>query len=168
MRLGRLLPAVAAGLLAWAPVLRAAPAPAPEPEPPEPTRCSLQVLEHRSGLELLRLALPSGQAPQLRLAFTHSVLGTPVQDAYTWRNGHWLLTEEQFEGEGYGLPHLAAEGETLQRWGAGWRLLLNRPVTPLVVRSLPALQMRLLLPDGRQWLLGALSAQAIELTTTHC
>ncbi len=34
---------------------------------------------------------------------------------------------------------MAAAGETLQRFGAGWRLLLNRTVSPLVVRPLPAL-----------------------------
>ena len=130
--------------------------------------CTLHVHEHRSGLEVLRLPLPTSTAPQLQLAFTHSVLGTPVLDHYTWRAGAWQLTEEQFEGEGYGLPHMAAEGETLQRHGSGWRLLLNRTVAPLVVRPLPALQMRLLLPDGRQWLLGSFSTQALELTTTRC
>ncbi len=130
--------------------------------------CTLHVQEHRSGLELLRLPLPPGSVPQLQLAFTHSVLGTPVQDHYTWNVGAWQLTEERFEGEGYGLPHMAAAGETLQRFGAGWRLLLNRTVAPLVVRPLPALQMQLLLPDGRQWLLGSLSRHAIELTTSQC
>ena len=130
--------------------------------------CTLHVHEHRSGLELLRLPLPPGAAPQLQLAFTHSVLGTPVQDFYTWSAGAWRLTEERFEGLGYGLPHTASAGETLQRFGAGSRLLLNRTVAPLVVRPLPALHMRLLLPDGRQWLLGSLSSQAIELTASQC
>jgi hypothetical protein len=130
--------------------------------------CTLHVREHRSGRELLRVPLPPGQEPRLQLGFTHSVLGTPVLDAYRWRAGAWHLTEEQFEGEGYGLPHAAAAGETLQRHGTGWRLLLDRAVVPLVVRPLPAQQMRLLLPDGRQWLLGALATQAVELTTSHC
>lgn len=130
--------------------------------------CTLQLLEHRSGVELLRVPLPARQAPRLQLGFTHSVLGTPVLDAYTWRAGAWHLTEEQFEGEGYGLPYAAAAGETLERHGTGWRLLLDRTVAPLVVRPLPAQQMRLLLPDGRQWLLGTLSTQAIELTTSPC
>ena len=135
-----------------------------EPQP----GCTLQLHEHRSGLELLRLPLPPGTAPQLQLAFTHSVLGTPVQDHYIWAAGAWHLVEEQFEGEGYGLPHMAAAGETLQRHGDGWRLLLNRTVAPLVVRPLPALQMRLLLPDGRQWLLGSLSTAALEVTLSDC
>jgi hypothetical protein len=143
----------------------------------EPTRgagdaaaCTLHLQEHRSGQTLLRvpLDLPAGQAPQVQLAFNHSVLGTPVLDSYRWKGGHWHLTEEQFEGAGYGLPHAAGPGETLQRHGDGWRLLLNRVVSPLVVRPLPAQQMRLLLPDGRQWLLGTLTAQAVHLTASHC
>ena len=130
--------------------------------------CTLLAHEHRSGLQLLHLLLPHGAAPQLQLAFTHSVLGTPVQDHYTWSAGAWQLTEERFEGDGYGLPHAAVVGETLQRFGAGSRLLLSRTVAPLVVRPLPELHMRLLLPDGRQWLLGSLSSQAIELTISQC
>ncbi len=130
--------------------------------------CTLQLQAHRSGQPLLRLPLPNHEPVQLQLAFTHSVLGTPVLDSYTWRNGAWHLTEEQFEGEGYGLPHAAGAGESLQRHGSGWRLLLNRSVAPLVVRPLPAQQMQLRLPDCRQWLLGAISTQAIELTLLDC
>jgi len=130
--------------------------------------CTLHLLEHRSGQELLRVPLQPEPPPRLQLGFTHSVLGTPVLDTYSWRAGGWHLTEEQFEGEGYGLPHAPAAGETLQRHGSGWRLLLDRAVVPLVVRPLPDLQMRLLLPDGRQWLLGTLTTLAVELTTTHC
>lgn len=132
--------------------------------------CTLQLHEHRTGQALLSvpLSLPAGQPLRVQLAFIHSVLGTPVLDSYRWTDGHWHLTEEQFEGAGYGLPHAAGAGETLQRHGDGWRLLLNREVSPLVVRPLPAQQMRLLLPDGRQWLLGALTAQAVHLTASNC
>jgi hypothetical protein len=127
--------------------------------------CQLSLLEHRTGRELLRTALP---LPQLRVAFTHSVLGTPVEDRYLWRAGAWRLVEERFDGEGYGLPHIAAQGERIERAGAGWRLLLDREVTPLVVRALPAQQMRLLLDDGRVWPLADLGAPSIEIRVEAC
>lgn len=127
--------------------------------------CELSLLEHRSGRELLRTALP---LPQLRVAFTHSVLGTPVEDRYLWRAGAWRLVEERFEGEGYGLPHIAAAGERLERTERGWRLLLDREVAPLVVRALPAQQMRVLLDDGRAWPLAELGAPSIEIRVEGC
>ncbi|MFO1266328.1 MAG: DUF1850 domain-containing protein [Rubrivivax sp.] len=136
--------------------------------------CELLVTEHRSGRELLRVpfaAAAPGDAPQLRLSFIHSVLGTPVHDRYRWEIGHggrWLLVEEQFEGEGYGLPYAAAAGETLERHGSGWRLLLARPVEPLVVRPLPTQRMRLTLADGRSWLLADLATQALLLRAAGC
>jgi hypothetical protein len=78
------------------------------------------------------------------------------------------LVEERFDGEGYGLPHIAAQGERIERAGAGWRLLLDREVTPLVVRALPAQQMRLLLDDGRVWPLADLGAPSIEIRVEAC
>ena len=39
--------------------------------------CELVLTEHRSGAELQRLPLDA-QAPEVRIAFEHSVLGTPV------------------------------------------------------------------------------------------
>jgi hypothetical protein len=127
--------------------------------------CELRLLDHRSGRELLRTASAS---TQLRVAFTHSVLGTPVEDRYLWRAGAWRLVEERFDGEGYGLPHAAAAGEQLVRDGRGWRLLLDREVAPLVVRSLPAQQMRVLLDDGRAWPLADLGAPSIEIRLEAC
>jgi hypothetical protein len=127
--------------------------------------CELSLLDHRSGRELLRTALP---VPQLRVAFTHSVLGTPVEDRYQWRAGAWRLVEEHFEGEGYGLPHVDAAGERLERSGRGWRLLLDREVSPLVVRALPAQQMRVLLDDGGVWPLADLGAPSIEIRLEAC
>ena len=115
--------------------------------------------------ELLRLDWPSRT---LRVAFVHSVLGTPVEDRYVWRDAGWRLVEERFEGQGYGLPHAAAEGERWMADGTSTRLLLNRTVMPLVIRPLPAQDMRVQLDDGRNWRLGHLSTQAIELQARGC
>ena len=127
--------------------------------------CELMLSEHRSGRELLRLPLDP-DAPGLRLAFEHSVLGTTVVDRYVMRPQAYLV-EESFEGEGYGLPHAAGLGEELLREGAGWRLTLDRLVQPLVVRPLPAQRMRLLLP-GAPLLLASLSQDAVELRALGC
>ena len=127
--------------------------------------CELVLSEHRSGAELTRLPLDAA-APQVRIAFEHSVLGTTVIDRYRFApQAH--LVEERFDGQGYGLAHAAGPGETLIRDEAGWRLMLDRLVDPLVVRPLPLQRMRLLLGE-REWLLGALSDQAIELQARGC
>jgi hypothetical protein len=127
--------------------------------------------EHRSGRALTRLPLNPAQ-PSADVAFTHSVLNTPVLDRYVWRHSTqgWRahLVEERFEGEGYGLPSTAGPGERLLRDGAGWRLLLNRVVEPLVVLPLPAQSMRVVLADGREVLLGQLSLKSIEMRAEHC
>jgi hypothetical protein len=127
--------------------------------------------EHRSGRALTRFPLNPAQ-PAADVAFTHSVLGTPVLDRYEWRHSPqgWRahLVEERFEGEGYGLPSAAAPGEQLLRDGSGWRLLLNRVVEPLVVLPLPAQRMRLVLPNGDEHLLGDLSRQSIEMRAENC
>ena len=90
--------------------------------------CELVLSEHRSQRELMRLPLDPAK-PRADVAFTHSVLGTPVLDRYVWRHSAqgWRahLVEERFEGEGYGLPSAAGPGERLLRHGAGWRLLLD-------------------------------------------
>ncbi|MCW5635979.1 MAG: DUF1850 domain-containing protein [Rubrivivax sp.] len=131
--------------------------------------CELVALEHRSGREVLRVPLAAAsEAPELRLGFVHSVLGTPVEDRYRWHRGAWLLVEERFEGQGYGLPHAAGPGERLERTPTGWRLQLARTVHPIVVRPLPAQRMRLALADGRTWLLGGLTTQAVELRAEGC
>lgn len=127
--------------------------------------CVLLLTEHRSGRPLLRLHLPEAR---LRIGFVHSVLGTPVEDHYLRRGGAWHLVEERFEGQGYGLPHTAGPGEQLLTEGHSTRLLLDRRVEPLVVRPLPAQRMRLLLGDGRQWLLGDLSQAAVQFSATGC
>jgi len=127
--------------------------------------CALVLLDHRSGTVLQRLPLDP-RTPELRIAFVHSVLGTPVIDRYRF-TPRARLVEERFEGEGYGLPHAAGPGETLTRDGAGWRLQLDRAVHPLVVRPLPQQRMRLLLPQ-REWLLGEISTRAIEFQAQDC
>jgi hypothetical protein len=127
--------------------------------------CELVLTEHRSGAELQRLPLDA-QAPEVRIAFEHSVLGTPVVDRYRF-TPRARLVEEQFDGQGYGLPHAAGPGESLQRSVSGWRLLTDRSVDPLVVRPLPQQRMRLL-AGGREWLLSAFSTQAIEFTARGC
>lgn len=133
--------------------------------------CELVLTEHRSGIPLTRLPLNS-TLPSADISFTHSVLGTPVLDRYVWQSSPqgWRahLIEERFEGEGYGLPTRAAEGEQLERYGAGSRLLLNRVVDPLVVLPMPAQSMRIVLPDQREFLLGKLSLKSIELRAENC
>jgi hypothetical protein len=129
--------------------------------------CELVLSEHRSERPLARLALDHHR-PAARIAFTHSVLGTPVVDHYEWRRdaGRWRahLVQEYFEGDGYGLPHAAAPGETLERAGAGWRLHMD----PLVVLPLPAQSMRVLVGDQPALLLGPLSPRSIELRALGC
>ena len=133
--------------------------------------CELVMTEHRSGQPLTRLPLNPAQ-PAADVAFTHSVLGTPVLDRYVWRADPqgWRahLVEERFEGEGYGLPSAPAPGEQMLRHGPGWRLLLNRVVDPLVVLPLPAQSMRLVLSDQREVLLGQLSQKSIEMRAENC
>ena len=113
--------------------------------------CELVLSEHRGTRTLARLPLNPG-SPTFRVAFTHSVLGTPVEDRYVLRRAGsgWqaVLVEERWQGEGYGLPVAAGPGERLERDGDGWRLSLARVVHPLVVRPLPAQGMRVLV-DGR-------------------
>lgn len=127
--------------------------------------CELRLAEYRSGRELLRVPLA---APQLRVAFTHSVLGTPVEDRYHWRGGAWRLVEERFEGQGYGLPHAAGPGERLERDGKGWRLRLDRAVQPLLLRTPAVADVRIVLDDGRAWSLNGLTAGAIEVRPPSC
>lgn len=127
--------------------------------------CDLVLREARSGRELWRGALDRA-VPELALHFRHSVLGSPVEDRYRWHQGRWLLTEERFEGQGYGLPHGAGPGERLERHGAGWRLQLQRVVDPLVVRPVRAMQ---LLRSGSEPLqLDLLSSQGIEFQASGC
>ena len=139
--------------------------------PPVSQACELVLTEHRSGVLLSRLPLNS-TSPTADIAFTHSVLGTPVLDRYVWRadSQGWRahLIEERFEGEGYGLPTQAAAGERLERYGVGSRLLLNRVVDPLVVLPLPAQSMRIVLPDQREFLLGQLSLKSIQMRAENC
>lgn len=137
--------------------------------------CELVLSEHRSQRELLRLPLDAN-APRADVAFTHSVLGTPVLDRYEWRHGSagWRahLVAEEFEGEGYGLPSAPGPGEQLQRQQAPgrtfYRLTLNRVVDPLVVRPLPAQHMRVQGPGFAPVLLGSLSQQAVQLQVANC
>jgi hypothetical protein len=127
--------------------------------------CEAVLREHRSGVELLRLPLEAA-APELRIAFEHSVLGTTVVDRYRFTPMPRLV-EERFSGEGYGLPHAAGPGERLERDGAGWRLVLDRAVNPLVVRPLPQQRMRIVLA-GRELVLASLGARAVEITALGC
>lgn len=133
--------------------------------------CELVLTEHRTGKDLARLAL-SPSRPAADVAFTHSVLGTPVLDRYVWRHDTqgWraYLVEERFEGEGYGLPSAAASGERLSRDGRGWRLQLDRLVDPFVILPLPAQSMRLVLADERVVLLGQLSQKSIQIRAENC
>lgn len=131
-----------------------------------PAVCELRLSEHRSGRELKRLPLDR-QAPEIRIAFEHSVLGTTVIDRYRFTPAP-VLVEEEFEGEGYGLPAAPGPGERLERLGPSrMRLSLHRPVDPLVVRALAGPRMRLLLPQG-ELLLASLGAPAVALEAVVC
>ena len=127
--------------------------------------CELRLTDHRSGRELRRLPLDP-LVPEIRIAFEHSVLGTTVIDRYRFTPTP-LLVEEEFEGEGYGLPATAGPGERLERVGTRQRLTLARPVDPLVVRALAGPRMRLLLPQG-ELLLASLGAPAVALEAVGC
>lgn len=133
--------------------------------------CELVLSEHRGRRELARLSLTPA-LPSAQIAFTHSVLGTPVADRYVWRvrSGEWRahLVEERFEGAGYGLPHMAGPGETLTREGDAWRLQLDRVVHPLVVLPLPSQQMRITVGDKPALHLGTLSGKSIEIRAVDC
>jgi hypothetical protein len=130
--------------------------------------CELVLYSHRDAQELLRIAVPR-HTPQFEIQFVHSVLGTSVVDRYALRSTAIHLIEERFEGDGYGLPHIAGPGERLVRDGAQQRLHLDRRVEPLVVRPLRAQQMRLHIGQ-RQWLLADLSLDlsAIEFRGHAC
>ncbi len=134
--------------------------------------CALELTEHRSARPLAHLALDPRQ-PAARIAFTHSVLGTPVVDHYAWHRGpagQWRahLVQEHFEGDGYGLPNAAASGETMVREGNGWRLFMDRVVDPLVVLPLPSQSMRVLIADHPAVWLGSLSNRSIEFRAIDC
>jgi hypothetical protein len=133
--------------------------------------CELVLAAHPEGSELARATLDPAE-PALRVAFIHSVLGTPVEDHYRFRPGPegWRahLVAERFQGDGYGLPHAAGPGERLQRDGEGWRLDTDRVVHPLVVRALAAQQMRVLLPGREPLGLATLGAPAVALRAEHC
>jgi len=127
--------------------------------------CELRAVDTRSRLELRRWPLDPA-APEVRLAFEHSVLGTTVIDRYRFTPDA-VLVEEEFEGEGYGLPAAQGPGEQLLREGPRQRLLLHRRVVPLTVRSVPSQRMRLMLPGG-EWLLSSLGAASVTLEAVGC
>jgi len=125
--------------------------------------CVLVLTEHRSDRPLARLPIGAPE-PAFRVAFTHSVLGTPVEDRYVFQHAAegWqaMLVEERWQGEGYGLPIAAGPGEVLERDGNGWRLRLARVVDPLVVLALPSQHMRVLVDGRPPLLLGSLGPPA--------
>jgi hypothetical protein len=133
-------------------------------------QCALVIAEQRSGREVARLPLDA-RAPAAQVAFTHSVLGTPVADRYEWRHAgdRWRahLVEERYEGEGYGLAIAAGPGETLTREGDGWRLTLDRPVDPLVVRPSKSQGTRVQAEQAAV-VLADLTTAAVELRIAGC
>jgi hypothetical protein len=136
--------------------------------------CTLVLADHRSAQVLGQVPLDPS-APGLRVAFTHSVLGTPVEDRYVFHRvaGAWqaVLVEERWQGEGYGLPIAAGPGEQLVRddglGPGGWRLTLQRPVHPLVVRALPSQRMRVIVDGQAPILLGSLGPPAPTAVAMH-
>ncbi|MCP5272717.1 MAG: DUF1850 domain-containing protein [Burkholderiaceae bacterium] len=136
--------------------------------------CTLVLADHRSA-QVLREVPLDPSAPGLRVAFTHSVLGTPVEDRYVFRRvaGGWqaVLVEERWLGEGYGLPIAAGPGEQLVRdhslGPGGWRLTLQRPVHPLVVLALPSQRMRVTVDGQAPILLGTLGPPAPTSVAMH-
>lgn len=134
-------------------------------EMPSSGSCELRLSEPRSGRELMRLPL-TVKDPHIRIAFEHSVLGTTVIDHYRFMPRP-VLVEEDFEGDGYGLPSTAGPGERLEVNGTRKRLVLSREVNPLIVRALRDQRMRLLLPQG-ELLLASLGASAVLFEAEGC
>ncbi len=130
-----------------------------------PPACELRLTDHRSGRELRRLPL-NALEPEIRIAFEHSVLGTTVIDRYRFMPGA-VLVEEEFEGEGYGLPAAPGPGERLERVGARQRLTLSRAVDPLVVRPAGSARTRVLLPGG-DVVLASLGAPSVAFDAVGC
>ena len=127
--------------------------------------CELRLSDARSGQELQRLRLDP-RKPEIRIAFEHSVLGTTVIDRYRFTPSP-LLVEEEFEGEGYGLPAMPGPGERLERLGTRQRLTLSRPVDPLVVRALTGPRTRVLV-DGGELVLSGLGAPSVAFKALGC
>ena len=142
--------------------------------------CELHLDDARRGTKLAQLPLDP-KAPEVRIAFEHSVLGTTVVDRYRFTPRPHLV-EEEFEGEGYGLPATAGPGEQLltlppqapggapglvSRGGPRQRLTLNRPVDPLVVRLQAGPRMRLLHPGG-ELPLASLGASTVAISAHGC
>lgn len=127
--------------------------------------CELRLSDHRSGRELRRLPLDPLE-PEIRIAFEHSVLGTTVIDRYRFTPAA-VLVEEEFEGEGYGLPAAPGPGERLERMGSRQRLLLSRTVEPLVVRPAGSARTRVLLAGG-DVLLSSLGASSVAFDAVGC
>jgi hypothetical protein len=130
-----------------------------------PPACELRLTDHRSGRELRRLPLDP-LVPEIRIAFEHSVLGTTVIDRYRFMPGA-VLVEEEFEGEGYGLPAAPGPGERLERVGTRQRLTLSRAVDPLVVRPAGSARTRVLLPGG-DVVLASLGAPSVAFDAVGC
>ena len=128
--------------------------------------CQLVLEEPRQARELMRPMLDARQ-PEIRIAFVHSVLGTDVVDRYRF-TPRPVLVEEEFAGQGYGLPDGPGPGERWQPLPDGRvRLSLHRPVDPLVVLALPSQRMRILHPDG-DLLLGRLGVTRVRLRAEGC
>jgi hypothetical protein len=104
--------------------------------------------------------------PEIRIAFEHSVLGTTVIDRYRFMPDA-VLVEEEFEGEGYGLPAAPGPGERLERVGSRQRLTLSRAVDPLVVRPAGSARTRVLLPGG-DVVLASLGAPSVAFDAVGC
>ncbi len=130
-----------------------------------PPACELRLTDHRSGRELRRLPLDP-LVPEIRIAFEHSVLGTTVVDRYRFTPAA-VLVEEEFEGEGYGLPAAPGPGERLERVGARQRLILSRAVDPLVVRPAGVARTRVLHPAG-EVILASLGASSVAFDAVGC
>jgi hypothetical protein len=129
------------------------------------TACELRLTDHRSGRELRRLPLDPLE-PEIRIAFEHSVIGTTVIDRYRFTPAA-VLIEEEFEGEGYGLPAAPGPGERLERVGSRQRLVLRREVHPLVVRPAAVARTRVLHPGG-DLMLASLGAGSVAVDAVGC
>lgn len=133
--------------------------------------CELVLTEHRTGRVAARWTA-TVQPVRFGISFEHSVLGTTVRDQYEMRphagRARAHLVEEVFDGEGYGLPYAALQpGEALTSAVAGSRLVLDRVIDPLVVRTLPAQNARLEFA-GRTTRLADLGGQSLAVETQGC
>lgn len=110
------------------------------------------------------------------LSFIHSVSNTPVVDFYSIdKNNAITQTAERFEHHGAGLPSNALEGNAWQKEDNYFWLLMQRPISQLVIRTDKNYQNRLYIGNIENSIENALQIdlnqwqdQALHLSVMSC